>query len=126
MPVAVEDTAEVVEAKAAHFKAIEDAKNGVVAALPKVEAAELPKPVEDTPEVAEAKAEHAAAHAAAKAAADAAPERKKRGAILPCGYGIRSAPIASVAAYPAGYATREAELMRVVNTPGHAVSYRVY
>jgi len=129
MPIAVEDTAEVVEAKAAHFKAIEDAKNGVVAALPavpEVEAVELPQPVSDTEEVVAAKAEHAAAHAAAKAAADAAPERKKRQAILPFGYGIRSAPYAAVAAIPAGHATREAELLRVVNTPGHAVSYRVY
>jgi len=127
MPIAVEDTAEVVEAKAAHFKAIEDAKNGVVAPLPEVETAELPKPVEDTAEVVEAKAEHAAAHAAAKAAADAAPaERKKRQAILPFGLGYRSAPFGAVAAYPAGHATREAELLRVVNTPGHAVSYRVY
>jgi len=128
MPIAVEDTAEVVEAKAAHFKAIEDAKNGVVAPLPEVETAELPKPVEDTAEVVEAKAEHAAAHAAAKAAADAAPaERKKRQAILP--FGIRAAPIgirSGVAPYAAGHAVREAELLRVVNTPGHAVSYRVY
>jgi len=72
-PVPVEDTAEVVEAKAIHFKAIEDAKNGVVAPLPVVEAVELPQSVEDTPEVAAAKAEHAAAYAAALAAANASP-----------------------------------------------------
>jgi len=86
-PVPVEDTAEVVEAKAIHFKAIEDAKNGIVAPLPVVEAVELPQSVEDTPEVAAAKAEHAAAHAAALAAANASPvedtaspalERKRR------------------------------------------------
>ena len=36
--------------------------------------------------------------------------------------GIRS----GVAPYAAGHAVREAELLRVVNNPGHAVSYRVY
>jgi len=115
------ETPEVAEARAAHMAAIEDAKNGVVRSL----AVDMPKQVQDTEEVAAAKADHALAVAAAKAAADAAPaERKKRQAILP--FGIRSAPYAAVAAYPAGHAVREAELLRVVNTPGHAVSYRVY
>jgi len=118
------ETAEVAEARAAHMAAIEDAKNGVVRSLP----VDVPKQVEDTEEVAAAKADHAVAVAAAKAAADSAPaERKKRQAILP--FGIRAAPIgirSGVAPYAAGHAVREAELLRVVNTPGHAVSYRVY
>ena len=135
------ETAEVAEARAAHMAAIEDAKNGVVRSMP----VDLPKQVEDTAEVAAAKAEHAVAVAEAKAAADAAPaedastdaaapaERKKRQIALPFGLStLAAAPIAplgirsAVAPYAAGHAVREAELLRVVNNPGHAVSYRVY
>lgn len=128
MPTPVEDTPEVSEARAAHLAAIEDARNGVVAPLPEAPAVELPVPVEDTPEVAAAKAEHAEAHAAAKAAAEAAPERKRRQAILPLPLAysaplIRTAPVVSVAA-PA-VAVRDATLTKTVLTPGHAVAYRV-
>ena len=56
----------------------------------------------------------------AAAAPIAAPMMAPIAAVSPIG--IR----AGVAPYAAGHAVREAELLRVVNTPGHAVSYRVY
>ncbi|CAL4069063.1 unnamed protein product, partial [Meganyctiphanes norvegica] len=113
-----------------------------------------PEPVQDTPEVAAAKEEFLALYNEAAAAAAAAPDtRKKRSvgsvavhsAVAPLAYsGIHHghhglianngllghhglighhAGIAVAAASPA--AVHDAELLRVENNPGHAVSYRV-
>ncbi|XP_042884103.1 cuticle protein 19.8-like [Penaeus japonicus] len=107
----------------------------------------LPEPVQDTPEVAAAKAAHQQAYDEAAAAAAAAPDheyRRKRSVLAAPGLGVYAplrfsygfsaplhyghhavygAPLHHAAAHPAVY---NAELLRVVNNPGHAVSYRVH
>ncbi|XP_042223866.1 cuticle protein 8-like [Homarus americanus] len=106
----------------------------------------LPEPVQDTPEVAAAKAAFQAAYDEAAAAAAAAPDsRKKRSLVaapaltpysafgFPYGFtgalnyahpGVFGSHLGYSAAYP--YATlRDAELLRIIHNPGHAVSYRV-
>ncbi|XP_063584854.1 uncharacterized protein LOC134762398 [Penaeus indicus] len=109
----------------------------------------LPEPVQDTPEVAAAKVAHQQAYDEAAAAAAAAPDndhdyRKKRSVLAAPGLGVYSplrfsygftaplhyghhaaygSPLYHGAAHPAVY---NAELLRVVNNPGHAVSYRVH
>jgi hypothetical protein len=76
LPVPVQDTPEVAEAKIAHQKAVDAAiaNDGVLPVVPAVPANDLeaPQPVEDTVEVREAKAAFFAAYAAAAAAAEAA------------------------------------------------------
>ena len=105
---------------------------------PAVPALVAPEPVTETPEVAQARAEHEKAVAAAAAAAAAEPEepapaqsRRKRG----IAYTI-AAPV-TYAASPVTYAAapialaaptvalRQATLTKVVNNPGHAISYSV-
>ncbi|XP_066937284.1 cuticle protein 21-like [Macrobrachium rosenbergii] len=114
----------------------------------------LPEPVQDTPEVAAAKAAHEAAYNEAAAAAVAAPDRKKRSVLAAHALGVYSprrfsygfsAPLSygypaygtyhsygpyvhgahAYPAYPHALTTKDATLLRVVNNPGHAVSYRV-
>ncbi|XP_071537151.1 uncharacterized protein [Panulirus ornatus] len=112
----------------------------------------VPEPVQDTPEVAAAKAAFKSAYDEAAAAAAAAPDsRKKRSVVAihtPTSYSPFSFPYgfptplnyahhtvvgshlpysAALPTYAAAApaAVRDAELLRIVHNPGHAVSYRV-
>jgi hypothetical protein len=126
--VPVQDTPEVVAAKADHAAAVAAAKSGVAPVVA------LPAPVQDTPEVVAAKADHAAAVAAAKAAATPAVRAKRQvfgyGA-APFAYpGYAVSPYAYSVAAPAVYAApavpvREATLTKTILNPGHATAYRV-
>ena len=88
LPVPVQDTPEVVEARRAFMYLYDMAKNGQIVA-PIVSAADVPRPVEDTAEVAQAKIEHAQAWKAALAAAEAAGSRKKRQAAVQVAYDLQ-------------------------------------
>ncbi|XP_046404523.1 cuticle protein 7-like [Ischnura elegans] len=93
----------------------------VAPAVPETPALVAPEPVQDTPEVVAARAEHLAAHAEVKS-------RSRRQAILPITpYAFSHAtPYAYPYAYPYhAPLVRKGTLTTVVNTPGHAVSYRV-
>ncbi|KAK7066138.1 hypothetical protein SK128_026517 [Halocaridina rubra] len=143
----VADTPEVEAAKAEHFRLVEEQKAAVAAALAAAE-----KPEETTEEVAEAadeeptaemvpeevteeeavtEASEAATEAQEEvAAAEAARRRKRQVVIHPEFYrALPVKPVVLKAAPPTPLATagvHDAELLRVVHNPGHAVAYRVY
>jgi hypothetical protein len=123
-PAPVVDTPEVAEARAAHFKAIEEAK-ARNAEADKKDAAEG----SNAEETKDNNKGDAAEVLEAPKADEAKKSRRRRAVVYPTlTYSApvvtysAAVPTAVVAAAPA---FRTATLTKVVNTPGHAVSYRV-
>merc|ERR1712183_657187 len=150
------DTPEVAAAKAEHFRLVAEQKAAIAAALateapeeepeveetteaPVVEAAEEVAEeevaeeeivTEAAEEVTEAPEEEPAAEETVYPAAEETVERRKRQVLFPQYYNalpvkpveVKAAPLTPIV----HNAVYDAELLRVVHNPGHAVSYRVY
>merc|ERR1712183_1147771 len=150
------DTPEVAAAKAEHFRLVAEHKAAVAAALateapeeepeveetteaPVVEAAEEVAEeevaeeeivTEAAEEVTEAPEEEPAAEETVEPAAEETVYRRKRQVLFPQYYNalpvkpveVKAAPLTPIV----HNAVYDAELLRVVHNPGHAVSYRVY
>lgn len=147
------DTDEVAAAKAEHFRLVEEHKAAVAAALAAAAAEETEEETTEAAvveaaeevveeEVAEEETVTEAAEAVTEAPAEEAEEaetveRRKRQIVVPHNQVLfpeyyKSLPVepvvlkAEAPVAPLTSAVRDAELLRVIHNPGHAVAYRIY